>query len=336
MFVMPVADIPASKEALSRMFDNTARIISQVASGTAPQRNAYHYTNGAGLLGIVSSSAIWATHINCMNDAAEYQEAGRVFKLAVEEAKSGKPENEADARIISAFVEPNPHEKKFGGVSYVPWFVSCFSLRRNDLSQWRGYTDESGKFSLGMDLNHLGALTRHWNSQKGENGYPTVFSFLAPAIYAEDKKLNMARAVIDFARRQYPADEAEAKPNDPKAYAASWVYQYLSFAIALGPLLKNENFAAEDEWRLVVLPTQPKQVEYRMKGDLLTPYMELQLRGMSWVDDKKVEWRHPLREFWVGPSAHVLENFKASKFLLEKYDWSDVKIERSEIPFREI
>jgi hypothetical protein len=35
----------------------------------------YHYTDATGLLGIVQSRAIWATHIRYLNDAQEFDYA---------------------------------------------------------------------------------------------------------------------------------------------------------------------------------------------------------------------------------------------------------------------
>jgi hypothetical protein len=33
----------------------------------------YHYTNQEGLLGVVTSASLWATHISYMNDAMEFE-----------------------------------------------------------------------------------------------------------------------------------------------------------------------------------------------------------------------------------------------------------------------
>jgi hypothetical protein len=43
----------------------------------------WHYTNGAGLLGIIQSGTVFATQVSCLNDSSEIRYASSLFKKAL-------------------------------------------------------------------------------------------------------------------------------------------------------------------------------------------------------------------------------------------------------------
>jgi len=319
MFRMQTPKIAISGDAAKSMQENITGLISQLAHGKSPQPLAYHYTDGAGLLGIVERKTLWATHIRCLNDESEYQEAGHFFKQAIENARSNSTLSDAEKRILDAALSPDSavkNENDSGANEpYVPWFVVSFSLSKDDLSQWRGYSRGSEKFSLGFDLNHLSRLTTQWTIEQNKDGLFTVQSFLSPVLYKENEKKYLTEKVVEFMCARYPLDEASFKGDDKAEFAKSWAYNYLIFAVALAPLMKNSRFEAEKEWRLIARPVALPQEKYRMRGGLLTPYMELNLSSVSYSHEG-YEWKHPLRELWIGPSRHSIQNFEASKPLL--------------------
>ena len=53
------------------------------AAGQTPSTPLYHYTDAAGLIGIVTSGALWATHCDYLNDASEFKYAAGVMKDVV-------------------------------------------------------------------------------------------------------------------------------------------------------------------------------------------------------------------------------------------------------------
>lgn len=339
MFRMQDPKIRISGDAARLMQENVTGLISQLSHGKAPQPVAYHYTDGAGLLGIIEHKSLWATHIRCLNDESEYREAGQFFQRAIESAKSNAALNDAQKRILDAALNPIPAVKDENNSGhnepYVPWFVVSLSLSKDDLSQWRGYSRGSEKFALGFDLNHLARLTTQWTSEQNKEGLFTIQSFLSPVLYQESEKKYLTEKVVEFMCARYPVDEAQFEGDDKAEYAQSWAYHYLVFAIALAPLMKNARFEAEKEWRLIARPLMPSTVKYRMRGGLLTPYMELNLISASYTYEGHL-WKHPLRELWIGPSRHSVQNFEAAKPLLEKHEFFPVSINRSLLPYRDI
>src|SRR5436189_200043 len=66
------------------------KILEEVLSHR-PDRTLYHYTNQAGLLGIIRSRQIWATHTQYLNDTREFLHAVQMMshELTVSRAAHG-------------------------------------------------------------------------------------------------------------------------------------------------------------------------------------------------------------------------------------------------------
>ena len=67
----------------------TRMSVSKKYIGLVPNGPLYHYTSQEGLMGILSSGAIWATHVLCLNDYTEYVHALEITKTIVESRRSG-------------------------------------------------------------------------------------------------------------------------------------------------------------------------------------------------------------------------------------------------------
>ncbi len=59
----------------------------------------YHYTNAAGLNGIISSNRMWATNISYLNDSSEILYASELIKQTLEES-----EHKNDLNIVKEFL----------------------------------------------------------------------------------------------------------------------------------------------------------------------------------------------------------------------------------------
>lgn len=58
-------------------------ILDGILSRTPQPGTLYHYTNQKGLLGIIGSRRIWATHHQCLNDAKEFIHAKGIFRREI-------------------------------------------------------------------------------------------------------------------------------------------------------------------------------------------------------------------------------------------------------------
>jgi hypothetical protein len=97
----------------------------------------YHYTDFAGLQGILESHNLRATYNRVLNDASEQAHAERVLHEELTRLLISSPERQT----ISS------DERKR--------FVTCFCESAKLLSMWRAYAGSGGGYCLGFDYSHL-------------------------------------------------------------------------------------------------------------------------------------------------------------------------------------
>ncbi|MBU4215626.1 MAG: DUF2971 domain-containing protein [Actinobacteria bacterium] len=111
-----------------------------------PER-VYHYTTAAGLMGILKSGTVWASHPGFMNDT---RESMRGLALAKERL------DEALAEDYGKFA--HAHGKWGHWLRQDQMFVACFCAAPDLLAMWRGYAPDNG-VSLGFSSAPLQAAT---------------------------------------------------------------------------------------------------------------------------------------------------------------------------------
>lgn len=103
----------------------------------------YHYSDVAGLQGILCSKKVWASHPRSMNDLNEAKHGLELAGARLRESASGHVENLARAvRKWSTW----QREDEF--------FIACFSSEMDSLALWRGYAPDNG-VSIGIPTVHL-------------------------------------------------------------------------------------------------------------------------------------------------------------------------------------
>src|ERR1700681_656381 len=86
-------------------------ILKSVLSGAPPSRLLYHYTTQDGILGIVKSKEIWATHHQCLNDQREYLHAKELVRdEIVKRLKTAAGKKRSVLESMHAALEPPGHE----------------------------------------------------------------------------------------------------------------------------------------------------------------------------------------------------------------------------------
>jgi Protein of unknown function (DUF2971) len=106
----------------------------------------YHYTNDAGLKGIIESGKLWFSDIFGLNDPSEFRHG---LKVAIDVLKSrttgARPEiatfaSQLERFDVDAGIEAAGH-----------FFICCFSGDSDDLGQWRAYADDGRGYALGFN-----------------------------------------------------------------------------------------------------------------------------------------------------------------------------------------
>ncbi|MFC0681472.1 DUF2971 domain-containing protein [Lysobacter korlensis] len=225
-----------------------------------PPKHLFHYTGGAGLIGILDSKQMWAGRAADLNDATEQKyapEQARVYIAGILESASN-----LDPRVAAQL------ERMRDSVHFTNRQVYTVSLsaERDVLSQWRAYCPRSGGVALGLPAHHL-------RSVANVQGF-----FLARCLYDGASQWRLIRELVDhhlesFVRQieRDPSREAEEGERCAVSLAAD-LAQY-------GPLLKHPTFKEEFEWRLVSRPSHVGDARLHfMPGDSgLKVYMRFDL-----------------------------------------------------------
>jgi hypothetical protein len=307
-------DLESLKQFLASMetFTETDTLI-YVPGGGEP---LYHYTDLAGLNGILQRDDLWLTHSRYCNDDEEMIHGQRVVREVIEQhrAAAAAPERLKYLDDLEALVkQPSPE-----GV-----YICCFCLEDNLLSQWRGYGANGtgvsvrfnpGEFDIitGADSPH-GGLMRLWK-----------------VAYMPDEQKPLINHAIN-----YFAGYLGCPPEERPRLAAD----ALQFLI---PTFKNEGFSEEKECRLIFSPPPNCAVrpEFRVARGMLVPYYSLHklsartLPGGGGPPDPSQPRLLPIKHVRVGPSANKTVNVESVQMLLAEMKCVGVTVDSCAIPFR--
>ena len=282
----------------------------------AAQQPIYHYTDAAGLRGILQTGRVWATHTDFLNDAAELEFACDELKDALREqiellkdldesAEQGGS-REAAAAFLQDFVEDL--NGTIGGNVY----VSSFSLDGDSLAQWRAYApagyaiefDQTDFFAL-TDEERQRALTKNPGGYSGGRWKEIAYGQDASALAK-----TLAKQARDHYLQNLPAGNSGVHINHGMIEL---------FADAL-PLMKHDSFSVEREQRLVVLPgDSPRLFRDSGLGMGPIPYVEVPFHTNS------------IKGVRIGPGPNKKLRARSASMLLDSIFGSESWRKRVEI-----
>jgi hypothetical protein len=264
----------------------------------------YHYTSGAGLIGILESQKIWTTKIHYLNDKAETQLAIALIQDEIENALGGtsnellnsKNQLELMLQVIKDVGKPN--------IS-----VASFSEIKDDLSQWRGYCEVGKGYCIGFNGSEFQA------SVSKESNYRLV-----PCEYDQSVQRAMVQELIRS------VNVLNAKDNPSYGKSPFYEMDFRQAALFLASIIKYEPFESEQEWRLVSFPLKYRDAKFRQGNYSLIPYWEFEFDRKSIV------------EICIGPTEEPELSRIAVEGILFKYDINlpSFSIQPSHIPYGKI
>jgi len=313
----------------------------------------FHYTTAAGLLGILETHQLWATHIGYLNDAEERtlffdERLPYIIRPSIARALADlQSDDEIKAAIagmggmeaaISKTVDQfaaniKDHTFQFG-TPFVTSFCPPTEKDRDNglLSQWRGYGGDGG-YAVVFDTR---ALSEH---MKHETGYNYEHLAISDVLY--------------IAKGQ-PAPSSDKSVQDAERHIHDAVYSFFttqqssSFDPMYSPIntlsccTKHRGFQEEVEVRIIATPvgdviydesvasgdTRPrKKVYHRVVGGMLVPYIKLFDHAI--VD----QYRLPIKKIIVGPHPDRAKRADAVWSLLRVQQYKDVEVVESRIPY---
>jgi hypothetical protein len=210
--------------------------------------------------------------------------------------------------------------------------VACFCKKGDLLSQWRGYG--SGGYSIGFDAAELKARV----ADKIVPLVPVAYGFRQSRAVIRKKLRDAALAVpgsplADYMSTAMAHARAEIDANkDTQALiklVTAALTQVAIPVLAMSAQLKDASFEEEREWRIADLQdSTSNNVKFRSGPLGVTPYIDLDLT--------EGETRPPIRRIIVGPGENFAARRTAINMCLRKngYDWKNIEVVPSKIPFR--
>lgn len=226
-----------------------------------PTSKAYfHYTTEQGILGIVTSSSLWATDAQFLNDATEIDLAHKLLKERISQRRKSK---------LSAFQRESLSELSNAVLSsafYTRTYVACLSAKFDDLSQWRAYSGATNGYMIGLDYSMFAQLCRVKGWEFG------------PCVYDEEEQVEridrFINRFLDSLEGYFPHfGPGEINEGLVQERSKSRAREFVS---SIAPFYKHKAFRPEAEWRVVRLDdSRSTRPLFRSTGLGITPYVTL-------------------------------------------------------------
>jgi hypothetical protein len=287
-----------------------------------PPEVVHHYTSQQGLLGIVTNAEIWATSINNLNDAREFEHAKSAAIDLLEQQQKG-----ATDETVKRHLGYLQHAAQSAGINIC---VASWSTRADDLSQWRAYSGAATGYSVDMS----GAALRRFAMAQG-------FLFAA-CVYHPEEQTRLLNSLIeaDLAKNllkektiavMADRERAQFEQHLIEENGGDFGYHMNRYAA----LFKDRSFENEGEWRLISRPISVDRMRFRAGQSTIVSYFPFSLRD----DQEQRGVAQPvihLVSVHVGPCPMPELACSKVRFLLAKHSPTlhHPKIFSSKVPYR--
>jgi hypothetical protein len=271
-----------------------------------PPEALHHYTNQAGLLGIFGSGDFWATKIQYMNDATEFEYSISLAKKELEARYTNIRSAAGNAmNWLSGSAERRQCELlrliiiHLDAISAANICSVSFCADPDLLSQWRGYAGLGMGYAIGFYSNGLLEIAQN-NA-----------CCLGRCIYEQASQEQIINELIDEG-----LTHAKIGWDNSISVDDSYLTIGSAFERALvecGAFFKDASFKDEQEWRLITAPRQFNEEAFRFREgkSMLTPYCALKIRSGE-------SWANKIAGVTVGPCPHPKGALTAVEGLLMK------------------
>jgi len=286
---------------------------------TAP---LYHYTNAAGLEGIINNQQIWFTSYTHLNDPSEL-----TFGMSVALDLLTEIGARSDGRIkifCNMVTDLFTHENMRSAFEF---FIASFSKDGDDLGQWRAYGDNGRGFALGL-APRMFAVEDKPNRQPHEN------VFVAPVVYGEQagRQYHMpgiTKAIEIVGETVVRAGDLMQDINVGMPFLDEMAKALIASQMIFTSLTtKHEGYRHEQEVRLIILGQDKNlkpHVSTRARGSEIVPFVK---------SDMPIQSKDSIAEIVIGPAAADTADEFVSNLLKPFHPDPQSVIRHSVIPYR--
>lgn len=314
----------------------------------------WHYTDTAGLLGVVRDHEIWAHHSRFMNDQGEGEFFDGLLEKFVNDNSLGLSRNDQaewvdllhQTHTIVDYGQPTAVDSRNN-------FLVCGSISGDELTLWRNYGQGTRAYAVAFDRQApLGPILPENRGKVPALGSRVNLDGWVPVIYEDGKTLPSEpyedlQNVVDVWNQVSP-DE------DMLSEKITFLHAFLDTASKYRGIIKHKAFKDEREERLTFSEDTPGLWQFRSGRYGLTPYIPL-TNAPRWGEIVAERKPLPIKAIQLSPGA-TLDDVNAVHALLEthgygaEYVWDDegdegprwfgtvwdnqVKVSRSAAPLR--
>ena len=276
----------------------------------------YHYTNDAGLKGILDAKGFWFTDIFQLNDPTEIrhgiEKAALVLKNSINQSLS-------EHQIFYS------HFEKFfdaGFEKVAHYFAFSFSSKNDDLGEWRGYADNGKGYCLGFDGKMLESIFTTLGGQR----VPSNSTFFVD--YDELKITRIQQAIISrmlhliSLPRHIKLSNAQVIPYMRKLSVSLAVH-----VLRASLTFKHHAYKPEAEYRFLQLYDSISTI----------PGVQLRNRNYELIRYVNFDWSahsQILKSVMIGPAANLEKSKSFVDTVLTGNGFQNIPISYSKIPYR--
>jgi hypothetical protein len=305
-----------------------------------PRSTVWHYTNAAGLAGIIQENVLWASSTAFMNDHHELRTGANLFRDLLE-----RHQVTLDPKILE-------HVQAMAGIALVDrykMFVACACTGPNNLTMWRNYTGPEVGFAVGLDstkplfirrqkamteqmMDQMGVVPKEHKQEVFIRARENRWSFKwREAVYDPDNQVKLAWGRL--LELESTADARSEGRETENTNLLAEIYNELQ-------TFKHHGFKDERELRIVCsisFHADLASVKYRPSRYGIVPYVELcQPAGENGDPSKNPEpvEELPIVGIAVGPTPYPEEAAAGARELLRSVGRESIPVIPSKIPFR--
>ena len=312
------------KTAIDKYNDEAMTVLQKFAKhveSKSPPKLIYHYTDDAGLKGIIENGTLWFTDVFNLNDPSEIRHGFSEAVSVLESKASGS--HEEISRFVKAFKLFDVEIEEAANL-----FVCCFSGNGDELGQWRAYADDGRGYALGF---HTDILEKAF-TEKGGAPDPQHLTF-----WVNHNDGDLRRLQGEIADKMVPIIPLAFTTglnsfmfgNCGNVYRSELSVAHAANAAWGVFFFKHEAYKNENEYRFLQVYGRDHKgldVKYRRRAYSLVRY-----RAFDW----KSTAPGALSLIRVGPAADKQKTRRFAKHCLDAFhSTKNIEIDYSLIPYR--
>jgi DUF2971 family protein len=316
---------PKTQFAVHLYADTSAAWITEFPDSQQTPPPLYHYTNAAGLIGIIESRSLWASAIGHSNDLREiacaYEIAAPIVNELLEHSEFQTSNQKNLLRFLQTFFASPERPMQDG-------YAVSFCVRGDLLSQWRAYGDQGG-FSVEFDpVTRFDPLQGQTVSFRSNAGHKII---LRQIDYDPDSHRIVLRTRLEQVLRfVYRLTDGQENPEITSLVNSLFTWWLVEWVYSV----KDAAFEEEQEWRLICFPninwvegafvfTHYDTVKSRIRNGEIVPYVVVE----------PTQTLLPIKSVNCGPHPHPSLTQRAVELALKSSGYT-CPVNQSRVPLR--